>query len=263
MQKKIGFIGCGNMGGAIITALAKEYKNIIVSDKNKDKLLNFERRFNIQTTSDNLFLAHTSEVIILAVKPQVMDNVLSEIKKHVKNKLIISIAAGITMKHMEKILGDSLRIIRCMPNLGSMVGIGGTGYFMNENCTTLDKNTVEFIFEAAGVVVEAENENVITAISVVGCKPGWIAKEMESEEKAMIQAGLNSEDYRKLTANILRAVAEFIDRGADYDKLYKQVASPGGLTEAGHLYAEKIKFYEQIQERIRVALKKDVELGSK
>lgn len=252
----IGFIGVGNMGGAVVKALLDSgEKDVIVSNRSLDRL----EAFDCEKTTDNRELVEKSNVVVLCVKPKGIADILEEIKDLLDDKLIVSIAAGKTMAYMESIIGIK-PIARVIPSMGSLVGFGSTGYALNSACISTDEETIKKIFSPGAALVRVKEE-LIDCIAYINARPGLLAKEIEVEEDELSKQGLSKDDYRKLIANVLRATAEYVEGGEPYDSLYKKVASPGGMTEAAHLRGEEIKFYEGIRERVRRALERAKEMG--
>jgi len=271
-QKNIGIIGFGNMGTAIAGRLNSTYK-IYVFDKDKNKLRDLK---NAEATQSARDLADKSEVIILAVKPQDLDPVLREIKGALKDKLVISIAAGISTRYLEKALG-AIRIIRAMPNIGMKIGDSVTCFCKGSFATSDDLDFSQELFYSLGVAREVEEKmmNAVTAIS--GSGPGYAFDFIEGNsldpknipeharhdmmrrlEQAAIAVGFNQEEAAFLAANTVNVSIELLKKtGLPPGELKKQVASKGGTTEAGLAVLNKGGSWEEAAE---AALKRAAEL---
>ena len=144
MNKKIGFIGCGNMGEAILNGIVDSFdnaENINVFEKNTERQEFLKKKYEINISTTTTELVSSSDIILLAVKPNIFPIVMEEIKSVVDDsKLIISIAAGVTIDSMEGILGDKAKIIRTMPNTPAFVGLGMTSMSSNKNVTSEEIN---------------------------------------------------------------------------------------------------------------------------
>lgn len=245
---KIGIIGYGNMGKAIAERLASEHE-VIVFDKDKHKISGLK---GIKAVASNADLVKLSEAIIIAVKPQDIDWMLRDLKHKAEGKLIISIAAGISTAHLEKILGK-VRVIRVMPNIAAIIGESVSCLSRGANTSESDLETAEQIFYSLGTVkpVEEKMMNAVTAVS--GSGPGYIFDFMHQEgigpdnitpfqkkelvmrlERAAEAVGFSREDAVFLAANTVNSSISLIQKvKLPPDELAAQVASKGGTTEAG------------------------------
>lgn len=278
MNKKIGIIGFGNMGQAIAAQLKNDYR-IFVFDKDKNKT---EGLGSISTAAGNVELAKETDALILAVKPQDFDAVLDELKNEVKDKLIISIAAGITTGYIEKILGI-VRIIRAMPNMPAMVGEGITCLSKGKFASIADLDFTENLFDYLGETLRIEEEMMNAATAVSGSGPGFCFELMRAKNTTqgnMEEAGrFIKEDFAPLFAKaatnigFLQADAEFLAlRTANgciallrktkfsLSELINQIASKGGTTEAG---LEVLRKGGSLEEAVKAARKRAEELCRK
>ncbi|MFH1782687.1 MAG: pyrroline-5-carboxylate reductase [Candidatus Omnitrophota bacterium] len=255
----IGMIGAGNMGKAIAVRIGK---GLLLSDLDKKKLRKIKIR-SIKLAKNNIELVKRSNIIILAVKPQNISSVLKEITPFTKNKLIISIAAGIETKFIEKALTSrgglnlpysfcNVRVVRVMPNMPLMVGKGISAISKGKYAKKKDMEKAKKIFSKVGgvVVVKESLMHAVTALS--GSGPAYYFLLTDLLEKAGISCGLKKDLARKL------ALATFVGAGAVASKsnismqdFVKKVASKGGTTEAA-LEVFKKKGFEKI---VKLALK--------
>lgn len=231
----IGFIGAGNMAGSLIRGLIAKGSSpadILVSDIDKAKVDEFVQECSI-VASSNETIASTADVIVLAVKPQVMAQVCSELTTDGRNALVISVAAGITSSHLQNWLGDETAIVRCMPNTPALVGQGATGLFANSNTSTEQKLIAEELLNAVGIsawVNEEKDIDSITALS--GSGPAYYFLYMEAMQDAAREFGLDEnlvKDFAIQTA--LGAATLAVESGDSVDELRRKVTSPGGTTE--------------------------------
>ncbi len=271
MNKKIGIIGFGNMGSAIAEGIKNEYK-VFVFDKDKKKT---ENLLGISVSRNAKELVKKVDAVILAVKPQDFDNVLDEIKAEVKNKLVISIAAGITTHYIEKQLG-MVRVVRVMPNLPAKIGKGMACLCKGNFSTEEDLNFAQKLFGKFGQSLIIEEKLIDAATAVSGSGPGYFYYLIEGKGQNEIKkfgqdffipalsASAEKIGFSKEQAKILaEATAEgslaFLESvHISPAGLAKQVASKGGTTEAG---LEVLNKGGSLEDAVKAALKRAKELS--
>ena len=260
MNEKIGIIGYGNMGSAIAQGLKKDYR-IFVFDKDRNKTDNIT---GITVCDGIPELVTNAEILILAVKPQDFEYVLKEIRAQAKNKLVISIAAGISTKHIEKILGN-VRVIRVMPNIGAKIGESVScickGSFATENDLSFANESFNYI----GFTKDVPEEMMDAATAISGSGPGYIFDFIDKNsldsnnipeharhdimkrlERAAEAVGFSHEDAAFLSANTANSCINMLKIiKLPARDLKKQVVSKGGTTEAGLLVLEKGGTWEE------------------
>ena len=265
-MNKIGFIGGGKMASAIIKGIINshwcENQDIIVSDKNESSLALLKENFNIQVTTSNIEIAKTSDIILLAVKPFVLRDVLEEIKPFITKKhLVLSIAAGISINTIEEILGE-VSVIRIMPNTPALVNEG-----MSAICPGkyTDKNQVKTaleIFNSVGKVIESDEKyiDIITAIS--GSGPAFYYYIIDEMAKAGQKLGLDYETCLKLSAQTAFGSAKMImESGISPEQLIINVTTPGGCTAVGNDVLKENNISDILFDTIEKTAKKAFELG--
>lgn len=273
LKKKIAIIGYGNMGSAIAERIKTKY-SVVVFDKDINKTKNLS---NTEVASDVVDLVKRTEVIILAVKPQDFDAVLDEIKNYTKDKLIISIGAGISTGYIEKILGE-VKVIRAMPNIGTIVGQSTSyickGKFAKEKDLRLSVN----LFNSIGISFIFSEDLMNAATAVGGSGPGFWGYLFDRQPvnkweeyktnyfipeltSAAISVGFDEKTARLTahsvtTASISAAEALHLKPA----ELTKKVASKAGTTEAGLEVLEK---GGSLTDAVRVAMRRAEELSKK
>lgn len=224
------------MASALIRGLLNEgydAKLISASDPNaeqRSKLANTD----ISLYCDNQDMVDLVDILVLAVKPQVVLKVLEEIKTaKVRSKLIISIAAGISLAALTQVCGDSHRLVRAMPNTPALVALGATGVFA-ENLASSDKKQVESLFSGVGIFAWLESEAQMDAVTALsGSGPAYFMLFMEAMINAGQQLGLSAKQARLLTVQTAVGAAKMVDLSAtDIEDLRIAVTSPGGTTAA-------------------------------
>ena len=256
---KLGVIGLGKMGTALVEGVlnAEVYQqdDIIGSDVVKKEVA------GIDNYQDNQVCSREAETVILAVKPQIIDRVLEEIKDSVRDKLVISIAAGISISHLKQKLPSSTRIVRVMPNAPAVINQGISAYACDTRVTSEDKELVNKLFSGIGEVFEIEESlmNAITALS--GSGPAFLYIIMEALADGGVAAGLSREDAIRLSALTMRGAASMVLETKEHPgRLKDMVTSPGGTAIAGIEVMERRGMRGIMMETIREAALKSREL---
>jgi len=259
---KYGFIGCGNMGSAIAKALSHSTKSITLTDRS-GKAANLAKELGCNY-ADNQTVAETCDRIFLAVKPQMMADVLKPLQPTLKARkpLLISIAAGLTVLRIEEMAGTSLPVIRIMPNTPVAVGSGMTLYCYN---ALVEQDVLsDFLRDVSpcGQWDELE-ESLIDAAGVVsGCGPAYMYMFMDALAEGAVACGIPKDKALKYAATTMIGAAKMVQQtGQIPEALKNAVCSPGGSTIAGVRALEEGKFYETICACVNAAYKRNQELG--
>lgn len=233
----ISFIGAGNMANSIIGGLIAHgmpSESIFVSDPNEQNLNKVVQSYGVTATRTNAAAVEQSDVIVLAVKPQVMREVCTELAPHIPvGVLVISIAAGISCDSLARWLGNGRAIIRCMPNTPALVAEGASALFANAATSGQQKEIANTILSAVGSVSWVEEEGLIDAVTAVsGSGPAYFFLVMEAMINAGVQQGLARETAESLAIQTALGAAK-LARESDVDvaELRRRVTSPNGTTE--------------------------------
>lgn len=257
---KYGFIGCGNMGGALARALSKKTKDIAVSDFDDGKAQNFAKELGI-TACDNNTVANNCERIFLGVKPQVMANMLSDIRDILQKKrpVLISMAAGISTEKIKELAGD-LPVIRIMPNTPVGVGKGVILYCSNGADDIVDDFVQDMSY---GGKLCAIDENLIDAgCSVSGCGPAFIYTFADALAKGGMSCGLTYNQSIEFAAATMAGAAEMLlVSGKNPEELTDAVCSKGGSTIEGVNVLKNSEFEQIVIDCVKAAYKRNIELG--
>jgi pyrroline-5-carboxylate reductase len=246
MDIKIGFIGGGNMaqamiGGLVTTGMPTDM--ILVADPNASQRELVSHRYDVQTLADNAELAASVDVLVLAVKPQVMAQVTRELRNVVqKNRpLVVSIAAGIEISSMQSWLGDDIAIVRAMPNSPCLIRHGITALHANPAASNAQRGQAQKILEAVGAVIWVQQEDLMDAVTAVsGSGPAYFFLFMEAMEHSARVLGLPMEVAWALALHTgAGATRMALESGQDLAQLRKNVTSPGGTTAAALEIFEK------------------------
>ena len=269
MNKTIGIIGCGNMGQAIIEGLIKSglisKKRIFVTDAEKNKSGLVKAKFKVNLEQANICLVRNADIVILAVKPQVMDLVLAEVKgEAAKDKLFISIAAGITTKYIEKKLGKAAKVIRVMPNTPALVKEAMSLICGGKKATNYDLKLTRDIFGALGktAVIKENLLDAVTAIS--GSGPAYYFYLSEILIDLAIKQGINKELAKEMVKQTFWGSAKLFNLAKDeIQTLRSKITSTGGITEAAFKVLESKKIKEIFHQAVFSGVKRSKELSTR
>lgn len=235
---QLAFIGGGNMASALIGGLVEKgfsAQQIIASDVMPATLERLAAIAPVRTTTDNKIAIANADVVLLAVKPQVMKQVLTPLAATLQQRrpLIISIAAGIEIRSIEQWLGGALPIVRCMPNTPALVQLGATGLFANAAVSAAQRQLADDILRAVGIALWLEREEQIDAVTAVsGSGPAYFFLVMEAMQAAGEQLGLSNEVAKALTLQTALGAAQMaLASDVEVDELRRRVTSPNGTTE--------------------------------
>lgn len=265
-SKIVAFIGGGNMAQALIGGLLAEgtpATTINVAEPVTElRELLAVRGVNVFASA--LDAAIDADVIVLAVKPQIIQTVLHELAPHIAKKLVISIAAGVTVATLSKGLGGHSRIVRAMPNTPALVQTGATGLFASATVAQDDRNSATNILSAAGLVLWVEDESLMHAVTAVsGSGPAYFFYLMEAMIKAGVAQGLDEKTAKALTLQTALGAAQMaIISGDNPTKLRTNVTSPNGTTAAAieHLEAQQVS--QHIVDALAAAGQRSVALSA-
>ena len=260
---KYGFIGCGNMGGAIARALSCSTKDIMLSDFVPEKAAALAEELGCQH-GDNHTVVSTCDRVFLAVKPQVMADVLAPLQGAFAEKqpLVITMAAGITRSRIEELIGTHLPIIRIMPNTPVMVGSGMVLYCHNELVD--DAVLADFLTDAVpcGQWDKLDEELIDAAGVVSGCGPAYMYMFLNALAKGAAACGVPQDKALSYAAATMIGAAKMVQQtGQDPEVLKDNVCSPGGSTIAGVRALEAADFDKAILDCVCAAYKRNQELG--
>ena len=236
-QPNIAFIGAGNMAKAIIGGLISEGfspENLSASGPRLETLQKVADEFGIKVSTDNATTTSQADVIVLAVKPQMLKEVALGLASSLGHKpLIISLAAGITTTSIGNWLGAEHAIVRCMPNTPSQVRVGASGLFANQHVSEAQKSSANAILNAVGIVQWVNDEALINPVTAVsGSGPAYFFLVMEAMIDAGVELGLSRESASELTLQTALGAA-ILAKQSDVDvaELRRRVTSPKGTTE--------------------------------
>ncbi len=254
MLKKIGFIGCGNMGSAMVGGLVNSGfsspSNIIVSTRTEESAKLIQEKYNVNVTTNNEDVVKNSDVIFLAVKPNMYAKVIGDLRKELlQEKLIITIAAGITISDMESLIGDKARIVRTMPNTPALVGEGMSAICPNNNVLDEELKLVIDMYNSFGECVELEEKDFHGFIALCGSSPAYVFIFIEAMADAAVKLGIpRKKAYRMAAQSVLGSAKMVLDTEQHPGELKDMVCSPSGTTIDAVVELEKQGFRSSIIE---------------
>lgn len=264
----ITFIGCGNMSRSLIGGLINngvKTERLLATDPDAEQRQNITQQFGITTLENNEEAVANADVIVLAVKPQVMQQVVSSLANAVKgsSKMLISIAAGVRLNSLTEWLGEPTAVIRIMPNTPSLIQAGAAALFANEHASDTQKNTAEAMMRSVGTAIWLETEDLMDTVTALsGSGPAYFFYFMEAMEKAATEMGLSNEHARLLTIETALGAAKMaLLSASDLAELRKQVTSPGGTTEQALNTFQQGKLEELVKEAMSAAEQRSIELS--
>jgi pyrroline-5-carboxylate reductase len=241
-HKKITFIGAGNMAGSIISGLVKDgypADFICASDPSVENTQKLSEQYAIQGSQDNVQAAKRSEVVVLAVKPQLMADVCQTLVDQgvdFSDKLVISIAAGVSVQRLQSLLGENTAVVRTMPNTPSLLQKGMSGLFAAKQVSEQDKSFAGELMAAVGEIVWIEDEAMLNAVTAAsGSAPAYFFLFMEAMQNKAMEMGFNEQQARLLVLQTALGSAEMVKQNPDIalSTLRENVTSKGGTTAEG------------------------------
>jgi pyrroline-5-carboxylate reductase len=267
LEQKIAFLGAGNMAEALIKGLLRSgtarADAVLATGRRQERLEELRRAYGVRTTLDNLAAVREADVVVLSVKPQILDKVLVQVAAEVDpHKLIISVAAGVPIAAMERRLGAGARIIRAMPNTPSLVGAGACALAPGEHASEEDLRVATRVFQAVGTTTVLDESLLDAVTGLSGSGPAYIFLIIEALSDAGVKVGLPRYTAQKLAAQTVLGSAQLLlETGVHPGQLKDQVTSPGGTAIAGLHTLEAGGLRTTLINAVEAATKRAKELG--
>jgi pyrroline-5-carboxylate reductase len=266
-SRRIGMLGAGNMAGALIRGLLASKSvsptQIVASDVRADHLKELEAQYGIKTFTDNRKLAQASNLVVLAVKPQVIDRVLDQMADAFEpDTLLVSIAAGVPIRSLEARLPEHVRVVRAMPNTAAIALAGATGIAPGSRATQQDIDDTQAMFAAIGrsVVLDESLIDAVTGLS--GSGPAYVMVMIEALADGGVKVGLHRDTALLLAAQTVYGSAKLLlETGEHPGRLKDMVTSPGGTAIAGLHTLESGGLRRTLIDAVDSATKRAIELG--
>lgn len=265
---RIAFIGAGNMARSLVGGLIADGWNpdlISVADPDSTQLTSLRNSFPIHVDTDNSKVAATSGVVVLAVKPQAMQGVASELSSIVQGNqpLVISIAAGIRITDLQRWFDGNCPLVRCMPNTPALVQSGATALIANSVVNSNQKDLAENILRAVGLTLWIDNEDLMDAVTALsGSGPAYFFLVIEAIQEAGEKLGLSGKTARLLAIQTAFGAAKMaLESSEDAATLRKRVTSPGGTTETALRVLEEGRIRELFEAALTAARDRSKQLA--
>lgn len=265
--KKLGFVGAGNMAEALVKGLVHAKvmppASIIVSDVKADRLAHFVDAHGVKTTQDNHELVRACDVIVLSVKPQVIDKVLALIGGDVTaGKLVISVAAGVPVSAIEARLPEGAHVVRTMPNTPATVQAGATAISAGTHATEEDLEVARALFSAVGRVVTLDETLLDAVTGLSGSGPAYVMLMIEAMADGGVKVGLHRDTALLLAAQTVYGSAKLLlETGEHPGRLKDMVTSPGGTAIAGLHTLESGGLRRTLIDAVEAATNRAIALG--
>lgn len=267
-QQTIGFIGAGNMAEAIIGGLIPAgvpAGNVVIADPNRERCAHLQQQFAVQVAADNQALIGQADVVVLAVKPQLMREVLTPLAVPLQQArpLLISVAAGISLALLKTWSGGVCPLVRVMPNTPALVRAGISGLFADGAVSDAQRQLADDIMRAVGEVVWVDSEALIDSVTAVsGSGPAYFFLMIEALQAAALTHGLNDEQARQLAQQTALGAAKLASASElSAAVLRERVTSPGGTTEAALASFQQSGFREAVNQAVDAAVRRSRELA--
>jgi pyrroline-5-carboxylate reductase len=267
LTEKIGVIGAGKIGSAIARGIIRaglvNKESVMSSDVSDELRQAIARDLDIKVTPDNGALCDFAEIIILAVKPQIVDPVAREIAKKLgKSKLLVSVAAGVPLGRIETHLERGARVVRVMPNIPCVIGAGAAGFAGGGHATAADLEKVGAILNSFGVGLAVEEKYLDAVTGLSGSGPAYVFLFMEALADGGVQVGLSRDVALKLAMQTVYGAARMaLESNKHLSELKDEVTSPGGTTIAGLYAMEQNGFRGTVMDAVVSATRRSQELG--
>lgn len=266
--EKIGFIGGGNMGEALIKGLidgAFPAADILLAEPIESRRQQLAERYGIDVRAEAAEVVTASEVVVVAIKPQIVPLVLPEIAKAFdQSKLLISIAAGVTSQTLEEYFSGTPRVIRVMPNTPALVGAGATAICRGSHADERDQSSARQLFEAVGIVQAVSEAQMDAVTGVSGSGPAYVYTVIEAMAAGGVQQGLTMESALELAAQTVLGAAKLVMESGEHPAVLRdKVCSPGGTTIEAVKTLEKKGLRAALMEAVSRAAQRSRELGRK
>jgi pyrroline-5-carboxylate reductase len=263
---KIGFIGCGKMGSALIQGVLEakvcQPDQVTVHDRLAEPAEMLGTESGIRVASGNKQVAEAADVIVLCVKPDDAVRALSEAGRALEGKLLISILAGTTIATLQEAAGQKCRVVRVMPNTAVLVQKGASAYATGQGVTDKDIAVVEQIFTSVGLAFHVKESLLDAVTGLSGSGPGYVYLFIEALSDGGVQMGLPRELASKLAVQTVAGAAEMVSQTMMHPAVLREmVTSPGGTTMAGLAELEKAGLRSAVMDAVRAATERSRELG--
>jgi len=267
LDRSIGFLGGGNMAEALIRGLvaggALAPSSIGVSGPRADRMEQLASSYGIRSTTSNLELVADAKIVVLSVKPQIIDRVLLQVSKHLQpDVLVISVAAGVTCESIEARLSPGTHVVRAMPNTPAVVSAGATAIARGAHADDEDIALAKVVFDAVGITVVIDESQLDAVTGLSGSGPAYVFLVLEALADAGVKVGLSRRNAQLLAAQTVMGSAKLlIDTDEHPGRLKDRVTSPGGTAIVGLHTLEEGGLRTTLINAVEAATNRSRELG--
>ena len=267
VKQTIGFLGAGKMGEALARGLLKAKlappSRVLMSDSDGKRRTCVSDGLKVRTLDDNAALVSASDVVVVALKPGIVRQVLPGLAHAIgSGKLVVSIAAGITLAELEGMLAPGARVVRVMPNTPCLVGCGASAFALGSAATAADGKLVGTILSSVGLAVAVPEALLDAVTGLSGSGPAFVALVIEGLADGGVLAGLPRDTALRLAAQTVLGTARLVlDTGKHPAEVKDMVASPGGTTIAGLKVLEEKRLRGALMQAVEAAAERSKELG--
>ncbi|MEO1228091.1 MAG: pyrroline-5-carboxylate reductase [Myxococcota bacterium] len=265
-QKRLAVVGCGNLGRALVAGLiesgAMSPDRIAVSNRRSERSRAMAERFQVRAADDNVDCVSGADVVLVAVKPQIVPGVLEELAGPAQDALVISVAAGVSSGRIESELERNPRVVRAMPNTPAVIKQSATALAPGAHATEEDLNLARSIFEAVGRVVVVDENHLDAVTGLSGSGPAYVFLMIEAFADAGVKVGLSREVALELAVQTIQGSARLLQETQEHPgRLKDQVTSPGGCAIAGLHTLEEGGLRTTLMNAVEAATRRASELG--
>ncbi|MEX2580431.1 MAG: pyrroline-5-carboxylate reductase [Verrucomicrobiales bacterium] len=262
---KLGVIGCGKMGRALVGGILKakicEPGEVVIHDAWPEAAESMAKELKVSVASSNAEVVDASEVVLLCVKPQAFSDMLAELGES-RDRLLVSIAAGVLIGSIEAGCGNRHRVVRAMPNTPALVGKGASAFALGSSATEEDAATAEALLGAVGYVCRVEEKDLDAVTALSGSGPAYIFLMIEALVAAGVEQGLTAGIAHDLAAHTVAGAAELILQTSESPaRLRENVTSPNGTTFAALESLRSNRFQSVVEQAVMAAAERSRELG--
>ncbi|MEK3709590.1 pyrroline-5-carboxylate reductase [Bacillus sp. FSL K6-1005] len=265
-MKKIGFVGAGSMAEAMINGFLQsgitKPENIYITNRSNEERLNeLKEMYGVRPCRDKSKFFTQTDIVVLAFKPKDAAESIDSIRPYMKDQLVISVLAGLTIETIQHYFGRKLAVIRVMPNTSAAIRKSATGFSVSAEASQDDITAAKALLETIGEATLVEEQHLDAVTAIAGSGPAYLYRYIEAMEKAAQKVGLDEETAKKLILQTMAGATDMLRQSRKQPaQLRKEITSPGGTTEAGLRALTEARFEEAIIHCIEETAKRSAEI---
>ncbi|MCR6596721.1 pyrroline-5-carboxylate reductase [Bacillus halotolerans] len=265
-MKKIGFVGAGSMAEAMINGFLQsgitKPENIYITNRSNEERLNeLKEMYGVRPCRDKSEFFTQTDIVVLAFKPKDAAESIDSIRSYMKDQLVISVLAGLTIETIQHYFGRKLAVIRVMPNTSAAIRKSATGFSVSAEASQDDITAATALLETIGDATLVEEQHLDAVTAIAGSGPAYLYRYIEAMEKAAQKVGLDEETAKKLILQTMAGATDMLRQsGKQPAQLRREITSPGGTTEAGLRALTEARFEEAIIHCIEETAKRSAEI---